>query len=68
MVVTFRADPALVAEMRAHTSKLAQTLEDAMRLWLAREKRKAAKPDLPAKHLAPPATREFTAQRKRENA
>jgi hypothetical protein len=52
MVVTFRADPALVAEMRAHTSKLAQTLE----------------PDLPAKHLAPPAAREFTAQRKRENA
>jgi hypothetical protein len=56
--VTFRADPALLAEMRARASDMAQALNDAMRLWLAREKRKAAKPTPLAEHLYPSAARE----------
>ena len=66
--MTFRAEPALLTEMRARAPDMAKALNDAMRLWLVREKRKAAKCDPLAKHLAPPAAREFAAQRKRETA
>jgi hypothetical protein len=62
-VVTFRAEPALLAEMRERAPDMAKALNDAMRLWLAHEKR-----DPLAKHLGPPAAREFAAQRKRERA
>ena len=61
--MTFRAEPALLAEMRERTSDMAQALNDAMRLWLAREKRRAGKADPLAKHLVPPTAREIAARK-----
>jgi hypothetical protein len=62
-VVTFRADPALLAEMRARAPHIAQALNDAMRLWLAREKRRRGKGDPLAKHLAPSTAREIASRK-----
>jgi hypothetical protein len=62
-VVTFRADPALLAEMRGRAPDMARALNDAMRLWLAREKRRWGKGDPLTKHLAPPTAREIAAQK-----
>jgi hypothetical protein len=42
---------------------MAQALNDAMRLWLAREKRRAGKADPLAKHLVPPTAREIAARK-----
>jgi hypothetical protein len=41
----FRLDPALVAEVQARTNNVTAAVEAGLRLWLAREKRKASVPD-----------------------
>ena len=56
----FRLDPQLVADVQASTTNVTAAVEAGLRLWLAREKRKAAKANTPTRHLAPPATREIS--------
>jgi hypothetical protein len=60
----FRLDPALVEAVKARSDNLAQAVEAALRLWLAYERRKAAKVEALAKHLAPPNHREIAARTK----
>jgi hypothetical protein len=40
----FRLDPALVVEVQARTNNVTAAVEAGLRLWLAREKRKAPVP------------------------
>jgi hypothetical protein len=58
-----RLDPPRVAAVQATGVPLTRAIEEGLDLWLAREKRKAAKPDKLAKHLAPPTAREDRAVR-----
>lgn len=57
-----RLDPARVAAVQALGVPLTQAVEEGLDLWLARAKRRKAKPDPLAKHLAPPIDRERAAQ------
>jgi hypothetical protein len=59
--ITLRVDPALLAEFRAvagPASNFSAAVAEGIRWWIARERRKTAKPDPLAKHLAPPTARE----------
>ena len=51
----FRLDPKLVADVQARTDNVTAAVEQGLRLWLARDKRKkAAKPEpLPCPDTAP---------------
>jgi hypothetical protein len=53
-LIALRLDPALLEELRSRATNLTLAVEDGIRLWLAREKRKAAKADPLARHLAQP--------------
>jgi hypothetical protein len=59
-----RIDPALAAEVKLHLGDgyFTTAIEEGLRLWLARERRRAAKPGLLAKRLAPPTGREIAAR------
>ena len=59
-----RLDPARVAAVQAFGVPLTQAVEEGLDLWLSRERRKAAKPDPPAKYLAPRTPREIAARTK----
>ena len=59
----FRLDPSLVEAVKARSDNLAQAVEAALRLWLARDRRKAGTDPL-AKHLGPPTAREIAARTK----
>jgi post-segregation antitoxin (ccd killing protein) len=63
-VLAVRIDPELLAAVRAASSNTSRTVEDALRLWLARERRKAAKAgaDPLARHLAPRTAREIASR------
>ena len=64
-LVALRLDPALVAAVKdSNTPNLTRAVEEGLRWWLAREKRKAAKPDPLAKRLAPPTARERAVRRR----
>ena len=67
----FRIDPALLASVQAaaeaQATNVTAAVEEGLRLWLARIKRKA-KTDPPAKHLAPPTAREIAARKTRDAA
>ena len=65
----FRIDPALLAAVqaaaKAQATNVTAAVEEGLRLWLARTKRKAkAGADPLAKHLAPPTAREIAARTK----
>jgi hypothetical protein len=62
-VLAVRVDPELLAAVKRASSNMSRTVEDALHLWLAREKRKAAKPGPLAKHLAPATAREIAARK-----
>ena len=49
--------------LRRRSPNMTAAVEEGLRLWLAREKRKAAKPDPSAKHLWPPSAREIAARK-----
>lgn len=68
--MTFRMDPALLAAVKTRTSNVTKAVEEGLLLWLARDKRKAAKagPDALGRHLAPPTAREIAALRKDDAA
>jgi hypothetical protein len=69
--ITLRVDPALVAEFRAvggAKANFSAAVDEGIRWWIAREKRKAAKTDPLAKHLYPPTAREIAARRKDDAA
>jgi hypothetical protein len=54
--------PELIDEVRA-LAPINRAVEDGLRLWLARQKRRQrGKVDPLAKHLAPPTAREITAE------
>jgi hypothetical protein len=65
-LTALRLEPALLAAVKEHASNLTRAVEEGLRLWLARERRKAAKarPDPLARHLGPPTAREIAARRK----
>jgi hypothetical protein len=62
-VFTIRLTPEMAAEVRRRSPNMTAAVEEGLRLWLAREKRKAAKPDPSAKHLWPPSAREIAARK-----
>ena len=63
-LVALRLDPALVAAVKGSSApNLTRAVEEGLRWWLAREKRKA-KPDPLAKHLTPPTAREIATHTK----
>jgi hypothetical protein len=67
-VMTVRLAPEMAAEVRRYSASFTTAVEQALAMWLAREKRRqTTKSDKLAKHLAP-AAREIAARRKRETA
>jgi hypothetical protein len=67
----FRLDPALLlavqAAAEAQATSVTAAVEEGLRLWLARQKRRAGKDSL-ARHLAPPTRREVAARAAAEPA
>jgi hypothetical protein len=66
--MVIRLDPALAAEVRARAGegRFSAAVAEGLRLWLARDKRKAGSDPL-ARHLAP-ATARHSAARRKDNA
>jgi hypothetical protein len=62
----FRLDPQLVADVQGRTDNVTRVVEEGLRWWLARERRKAAKAgaDPLARHPAPPAAWEIASRHK----
>ena len=62
----FRLDPQLVADVQDRTDNVTRAVEEGLRWWLARERRKAAKAgaDPLARQLAPPTAREIASRHK----
>jgi hypothetical protein len=58
-----RLDPELMVDIRALAGPrgFSAAVEQGLRLWAERERRKAAKPDRLAEHLYPPSAREIAA-------
>jgi hypothetical protein len=68
-VFAIRLTPEMAAEVRRLSPNMTAAVEEGLRLWLAREQRKAkAKPAPLARHLALPTAREITARRKDDAA
>jgi hypothetical protein len=65
-VFTVRLTPEMAAEVRRRSPNMTAAVEEGLRLWLARERRKDAKDPL-AKHLAPPTGPEM-AERTKDGA
>ena len=63
-VFSIRLSSEMAVEVRRLSPNLTAAVEEGLRLWLARERRKAAKPDPLAKHLAPATAREIAARSK----
>jgi hypothetical protein len=69
--ILFRLEPALVEEVKQFTDNVTGAVEEGLAWWLKRARRQAvaeAKPDLLAKHLAPPTARELAARRREGRA
>ena len=66
-VFTVRLTPEMAAEVRRRSPNMTAAVEEGLRLWLARERRKDAKADPLAKHLAPPTGPEM-AERTKDGA
>ena len=63
--ITLRVDPTLVAEFRAvagPAGNFSAAVDEGIRWWIAREKRRQGKADPMAKHLAAPTDRERAAR------
>jgi hypothetical protein len=69
-LVALRLDPALLAAVKERTSNVTKTVEEGLRWWLARERRKAAKAgaDPLARHLAPATARKIASRHKDDAA
>ena len=53
-LIALRLDPALLAAVKARSSNVTRAVEEGLRWWLAREKRKAAKLEpLPCPDIVP---------------
>jgi hypothetical protein len=64
-VVTVRLAPEIAAEVRRYADSFTRAVEQALAMWLARERRKAkAGADPLARHLAPPTTQKIAAPTK----
>jgi hypothetical protein len=63
-----RLDRARVEAVKAHNVPLTRAIEEGLDLWLARAKRRGAKADALARHLAPPTAREVAARTKDDAA
>ena len=63
-VFTVRLTPEMAAEVRRRSPNMTAAVEEGLRLWLARERRKDAKPDPLARHLALQTAREIAARTK----
>jgi hypothetical protein len=63
-VFAIRLAPEMAAEVRRRSPSMTAAVEEGLRLWLARERRKDAKPDPLARHLIPPTAREIAARTK----
>ena len=59
-----RIDPQLLAAVKERTSNATQAVEEGLRWWLARERRRRGKVGPLAKHLAPPTAREIAARKR----
>jgi hypothetical protein len=57
-VVAVRLSPELFEAVQRLSPNVSQAVERALVAWVRSERRKAAKPDPLAKHLAPPTARE----------
>ena len=65
-MVALRLEPGLVEEVKRYTDDFTAVVETLLAAWVKRARRQAAaeaKPDLLAKHLAPPTARELAARR-----
>ena len=62
-VVAIRLSPELFEAVQRLSPNVSQAVERALVAWVRSERRKAAKPDPLAKHLAPPTARERTVRR-----
>ena len=60
----FRIDPELLGAVKERTSNVTQAVEEGLRWWLVREKRRRGKGDPLAKHLAAPTAREIAARKR----
>ena len=58
----FRIEPELLAAVKERTSNVTQAVEEGLRCWLAREKRRRGKGNPLTKHLAPTTAREIAAR------
>jgi hypothetical protein len=71
-LTAFRLDPELLQAVRedveAAGTNVTAIVEDGLRAWLKRQKRKAGKADPLAQHLAPPTRREIAARAAAEPA
>jgi post-segregation antitoxin (ccd killing protein) len=63
-VLAVRVDPELLTAVKQASSNMSRTVEEALRLWLAYERRKAAKVEALAKHIAPASARDVAARTK----
>ena len=62
-LVALRLDPVLLTAVREHTTNVTAAVQEGLRMWLAYERRKAAKVEALASHLAPPTAREIAARK-----
>jgi hypothetical protein len=53
-LVAFRLDPALIAAVEEHTANMKRAVEEGLRLWIARERRKAKGDPLATREIASP--------------
>jgi hypothetical protein len=63
-VFSIRLSSEMATEVRRRSPNLTAAVEQGLRLWLARERRKEAKADPLARHLSPPTAREIAARTK----
>ncbi len=69
--IMLRIDPKLMAEFReiaGVSANFSAAVDEGIRWWIAREKRRRAKSDPQAKHLYPPTAREIAARHKDDAA
>ena len=62
-VVAIRLSPELFEEVQSLSPNVSQAVERALMAWVRSERRKAAKADPLARHLAPPTAREIAARK-----
>ena len=62
--MALRLDPVLLTAVREHTTNVTAAVQEGLRMWLAYERRKAAKVEALAKYLCSADRREVAARTK----